>query len=82
MKKEIIMRRVHPGEILREEYLKPLNMSSDDLAAAISVTPQAVRLLTEEKCNLTKDFALKLALYFKTSSQFWINMQRGYEKGI
>jgi addiction module HigA family antidote len=75
-------RTVHPGEMLREEYLKPLNMSSDDLALAISVTPQTVRALVEEKSNLTKDLAVKLALYFKTSSQFWVNIQRGYEKGI
>lgn len=73
------MRPVHAGEILREEYLIPLGMSANALANALGVTPARINDIVREKRGITADTALRLARFFGTSPQFWLNLQSTYE---
>ena len=72
------MRPVHPGEILREE-LKELDMSASALAEALCVTPNLISEVLGEQCGITADTALRLARYFGTTPQFWLNLQMSFE---
>jgi addiction module HigA family antidote len=73
------MRPIHPGEILREEYLGPLHMSSHALAKALHLPPARVNEIVREERGVSPDTALRLAKYFKTSPEFWLNLQMQYE---
>ncbi len=73
------MRPVHPGEILREEYLVPLGMSSNALAGALRVPTNRVSGIVNGTRAVTADTALRLARYFGTSAEFWLNLQKTYE---
>lgn len=73
------MRPIHPGEILREDYLLPLNLSAHALAKSIGVTPARVNEIVREKRGVTADTALRLAKYFGGSAEFWLNLQATYE---
>lgn len=73
------MRPIHPGEILREDYLLPLDLSAHALAKAIGVTPARVNEIVREKRGVTADTALRLAKYFGGSAEFWLNLQATYE---
>ena len=73
------MRPVHPGEILREEYLKPLNMSANALAKALHVTPARVNDIVREMRGVSPDTALRLARYFGGDAQSWMNLQQAYD---
>jgi len=75
------MRLVHPGEILRTEYLEPLSMSSNSLAACLSLTAARVNEIVREKRGITPDTALRLSRYFGTTPEFWLNLQMNYELG-
>lgn len=70
---------VHPGEILREEFMRPLALSSNALARAIDVTPARVNDIANEKRGITADSALRLARYFGTTADLWMNLQKRYE---
>ena len=70
---------VHPGEILREEYLSPLNMSAGALAKKLRVPRTRIERLVVEQTAMTPDTALRLAAFFRTSPQFWMNMQTSYD---
>ncbi|OOR85925.1 addiction module antidote protein, HigA family, partial [Moraxella caviae] len=70
---------VHPGEILREEYLVPLNMSANALANALGVTPARINEIVRERRGITADTALRLARYFGGDAQTWLNLQATYE---
>jgi addiction module HigA family antidote len=70
---------IHPGEILREEFLAPLGMSSHALALALRVPATRVNDIVNEKRGITADTALRLARYFGTTSRFWRNMQASWE---
>ena len=70
---------VHPGEVLREEYLVPYAMSSYQLAKAIKVPRTRVERIAKEQTGITSDTALRLARFFGTSSQFWMNLQSNYD---
>ena len=76
--------RTHPGEVLREEYLKPLGMSANALARAIRVTPNRITAIVGETAPqaITPDTALRLARYFKTTPEFWLNMQSAYDLSV
>jgi addiction module HigA family antidote len=76
------MRPIHPGEILREEYLKPLGMSSNALAHAIGVPSNRISLIVAEKRGMTADTALRLSRAFHTSPEFWLNLQIAYDLRI
>lgn len=71
--------KVHPGEILREEFLKPLNLSAYAVAKAIHVPPPRVNDIVLEKRGITADTAVRLARFFGTSEQFWLGLQAAYE---
>lgn len=70
---------VHPGEVLREEFMRPLELSSNALARAIGVTPARVNDIANEKRGITADSALRLGRYFGTTPDLWMNLQKRYE---
>jgi addiction module HigA family antidote len=69
----------HPGEILNEEFLKPLEISQTELAEAIGTTFRTVNELVNEKRNLSSEMAVKLSKYFGTSPELWFNLQNQYD---
>jgi antitoxin HigA-1 len=71
--------KTHPGEFLNEEFLKPLGMSARALAAAIEVPPNRITEIINGERGVTADTAIRLGRYFRTTSQFWINLQAGYD---
>ncbi len=66
---------IHPGEILLEEFLKPIGMSQYRLAAGISVPPRRINEIVHGKRAITADTALRLARFFGTTERFWLNLQ-------
>ncbi|MFU8925122.1 HigA family addiction module antitoxin [Acinetobacter puyangensis] len=76
------MRPIHPGEILREDYLVPLDMSANALAKALGVTPARINEIVRERRGVSADTALRLAQYFGGDAQSWLNLQKTYELRI
>jgi len=76
------MRPVHPGEILREDYLEPLGMSANALAVALGVPAPRINDIVRERRGVTADTALRLARYFGGDAQSWLNLQSMYELKI
>lgn len=70
---------IHPGEILREEFMIPLGISSNALARAVGVTPARINDIVRERRGITADTALRLARYFNTDVQSWVNLQANYD---
>ena len=70
---------IHPGEILREEFMKPFELSSHRLAMELAVSVPRVNDLIREKRGMTGDMALRLARYFNMTPGFWMNLQSHYE---
>lgn len=73
------MRPIHPGEILREEYLLPLSLSANALASALAIPANRVSAIVREQRGVTADTALRFARYFGTTPEFWMNLQKTYE---
>lgn len=73
------MRPIHPGEILREEFLVPLAMSAHALALELRVPAPRINDIVRERRAITPDTALRLARYFGTTPQFWMNLQISYD---
>lgn len=73
------MRPIHPGEILREEFLVPLDMSASALALALHVPAPRINDIVRERRAVSPDTALRLARYFDTSAQFWLNLQSSFD---
>ena len=73
------MRPIHPGEILREEFLAPLGLSASALAIELKVPPPRITELVRERRSVTPDTALRLARYFGTSPEFWMDLQSAYD---
>ncbi|MEI7431650.1 MAG: HigA family addiction module antitoxin [Betaproteobacteria bacterium] len=73
------MRAIHPGEILREEYLIPLGMSAHALAMALHVPAPRINDIVRERRAVTPDTALRLGRYFDTTAQFWLNLQSTFD---
>ncbi|WP_026224142.1 HigA family addiction module antitoxin [Marinobacter gelidimuriae] len=73
------MRPIHPGEILKEEYLDPLGMSVNALSKALHVPATRMNEIVRENRGITADTALRLARYFGTSERFWLNLQTEFE---
>jgi addiction module HigA family antidote len=73
---------VHPGEILMEEFLKPMGISQNKLARAIGVPPRRINEIVLEKRSVSADTALRLAQYFGTSAKFWMGLQSDYDLDI
>ena len=70
---------VHPGEILREEFLTPMGLSAYAIAAACGVPRTRIERLAREETPVTADTALRLARYFGTTAAFWMNLQAQYD---
>jgi addiction module HigA family antidote len=70
---------IHPGEILLEEFMKPLGLNSNALALAIRVPANRILAITKGKRGMSADTALRLARYFGTTPDFWINLQGLYD---
>ncbi len=73
------MRPVHPGEILREEYLVPAGLSVNALATALHLPASLLHEIIKERRSLTADTALRLSRYFGTDAQSWMNLQVNYD---
>ncbi len=70
---------IHPGEILQEEFLEPLEISQYRLAKDINVPPRRINEIVHGKRRISIDTAVRLAKYFGNSAQFWLNLQSSYE---
>lgn len=73
------MRAIHPGEILREEYLVPLNLTAHALAMQLRAPASRINDIVRERRAVTPDTALRLARCFGTTAQFWLNLQSSYD---
>jgi len=73
------MRPIHPGEVLLDEFLKPMSISQYRLAKEISVPPRRINEIVQKKRGVTADTALRLGRYFNMSPEFWINLQGHYD---
>jgi addiction module HigA family antidote len=73
------MAPIHPGEILREEFLKPMDISQHKIAKDINVSVQRINEIVQGKRAITANTALRLGRYFGMSPQFWINLQAHYD---
>ena len=69
----------HPGEILKEEFLVPLGLSANKLAQAIGVPANRITAILNRTRNVTPDTALRLARYFSTTPEFWMNLQASHD---
>jgi len=76
------LKPVHPGEHLREDFLKPLHLSANRLAMDLHVPVTRIADILAGRRGITSDTALRLARYFKTSPEFWMNMQTRYELDV
>ena len=70
---------VHPGEILLEEFMKPMKISINGLAVALRVPVTRISTIVNETRGITADTALRLGRYFATTSEFWMNLQRDFD---
>jgi len=78
-RKSKIMPPIHPGETLREDFLKPLGLTANRLAMELMVPVTRVNDIARGKRAITADTSLRLARYFGTTPQFWMNLQANYE---
>lgn len=76
------LKPVHPGEVLREEFMKPLELSMNALALDLHVPVTRVAELFHERRSITPDTALRLARYFNTTPEFWLNLQVRFDLEI
>ena len=76
------LKPIHPGEQLREEFMKPYRLSMNKLALDLHVPVTRISEIANERRGITSDTALRLARYFKTTPAFWMNMQLHYELQI
>src|SRR5512144_2486972 len=73
---------LHPGEVLFEEFLKPMNLSQNRLALDIGVPPRRINEIILGKRGITADTALRLGRYFRMSPQFWLGLQMDYDLDV
>ena len=73
---------IHPGEILLEEFLKPMGISQNRLGRDLGVSPRRVNEIVHGKRSITADTALRLATYFGNSASFWLGLQMDYDLDI
>lgn len=70
---------VHPGEVLLEEFIEPMNLSQSKVARALHVPAQRINAIVRKQRSITADTALRLARFFHTTPQFWMNLQAQYD---
>jgi len=75
-------RPIRPGEVLREEFLAPLDLSARALAIALQVPAPQINEVVRERRSITPDIAQRLASYFDTTPQFWMNLQASYDSKL
>jgi len=73
------IRPIHPGEILREEFMVPLGLSANALATALRINAPRINDIVRERRAITPDTAIRLARYFGTTAQFWLNLQTSFD---
>ena len=73
---------VHPGEILSEDFLKPMELSQNALARGLGVPPRRINEIVQGKRRVTADTALRLARFFSMSAEFWLGLQMDYELDV
>ena len=73
---------IHPGEILLEEFLKPMNLSQNQIALALGVPPRRINEIIHGKRRITADTALRLARFFDMSPRFWLGLQMDYDLDV
>ncbi len=73
---------VHPGEILYEEFLKPMNISQNQLGRDLEVSPRRINEIIHGKRSITADTALRLSVYFRNSASFWLGLQMDYDLDV
>lgn len=73
---------IHPGEFLREDFMKPLGLSANALALALRVPVTRISEIIRERRGVTVETAMRLGCYFGTSTEFWVNMQKSWELAI
>ena len=73
---------IHPGEFLLEDFMKPLGLSANALSIALRVPVTRVSEIIRERRGITADTAMRLSLYFGTTPDFWMNMQKAFELGV
>jgi addiction module HigA family antidote len=76
---EKLMAPVHPGEILREDFMKPMNLTANKLALDLHIPATRIAEIAHERRRITADTALRLARYFNTNPEFWLNLQNFYD---
>ena len=76
------MRPIHPGEILREEYMEPMGLTANALSLALHVPATRIGEILKERRGISPDIALRLAQYFGTDAQSWMNLQTSYDLKI
>ena len=69
----------HPGEVLREEFLKPMGLSQSELARKIRVNPRRINEIVNEKRGISADTALRFSVFFGNSAEFWLGLQADYD---
>ena len=79
MAKTQLLPPIHPGEILREEFMAPLGLSANAVSLRLGVTAARVNEIVKERRGITADTALRLARLFSTTPEFWMNLQQRYE---
>lgn len=80
--KENKLMPVHPGEVLLEEFLKPMNLSQNQMALALRVPARRINEIIHGKRRITADTALRLARYFNMSPRFWLGLQMDYDLDV
>lgn len=74
-----MLKNIHPGEILLEEFLKELGVSQNRLGREIGMSPRAINEIVHRKRSITANSALRIAKFFGTSPEFWLNLQASYD---
>jgi len=78
----ILHNPVHPGDILKEEFMAELGLSAGELANAVQVSPAQIEGIVRRETAITADMAARLSRYLGTSPDFWLDLQRNYDRGV
>lgn len=79
MRRKMTRKPTHPGELIREEYMKPLKLTVTALAASLGVSRKTLSTIVNERAGISPDMALRLSRAFSTTPELWMNMQRSYD---
>lgn len=79
MSRKMTRKPTHPGEIIKEEYMKPLRLTVTALAERLGVSRKTLSTIVNERAAVTPDMALRLSRAFSTSPELWLNMQKGHD---